>query len=155
MKAVLITGMSGTGKSTLLTELSRRGYRAIDTDYNGWCILSSDGSELVWDEEKLTALLSGSENQNLIVSGCVSNQHVFYHYFMTIVLLSAPTNVIMGRIGSRDTNQFGKTPAERARILTDIAEVEPRLRRSADIELDTRIPVSRLADIVEKLFDNE
>jgi adenylylsulfate kinase-like enzyme len=28
---VLVTGMSGTGKSTVLTELRRRGHRVIDT----------------------------------------------------------------------------------------------------------------------------
>jgi predicted ATPase len=29
---ILITGMSGTGKSTLLAELGRRGHRTVDTD---------------------------------------------------------------------------------------------------------------------------
>ena len=33
---ILVTGMSGTGKSTVLVELARRGYRVIDTDYDGW-----------------------------------------------------------------------------------------------------------------------
>ena len=33
---VLVTGMSGTGKSTALVELARRGHRVVDTDYGGW-----------------------------------------------------------------------------------------------------------------------
>lgn len=33
MRRVLITGMSGTGKSSLLQELAARGYRTVDTDY--------------------------------------------------------------------------------------------------------------------------
>jgi len=32
---VLVTGMSGTGKSTVLGELRRRGHRVVDTDYDG------------------------------------------------------------------------------------------------------------------------
>ena len=36
MSRILVTGMSGTGKSTLLAELRRRGYRTVDTDYEGW-----------------------------------------------------------------------------------------------------------------------
>ena len=32
MKQVLITGMSGTGKSTVVRALAARGYRAIDLD---------------------------------------------------------------------------------------------------------------------------
>jgi hypothetical protein len=35
MKRVLLTGMSGTGKSTVINELSARGYKAVDTDYHG------------------------------------------------------------------------------------------------------------------------
>jgi predicted ATPase len=32
VKRVLVTGMSGTGKSSLLDELAARGYRTVDTD---------------------------------------------------------------------------------------------------------------------------
>jgi dephospho-CoA kinase len=33
---VLVTGMSGTGKSAALAELARRGRRVVDTDYGGY-----------------------------------------------------------------------------------------------------------------------
>ena len=32
MKRILLTGMSGTGKSTLISELAARGYKAVDAD---------------------------------------------------------------------------------------------------------------------------
>src|SRR5699024_7165199 len=35
---VLVTGMSGTGKSTVLGELERRGHVVVDTDYGGWTL---------------------------------------------------------------------------------------------------------------------
>jgi dephospho-CoA kinase len=35
MKRVLLTGMSGTGTSTVINELGARGYKAVDTDYTG------------------------------------------------------------------------------------------------------------------------
>lgn len=31
--------MSGTGKSSVLAELARRGHRVIDTDYGGWAVV--------------------------------------------------------------------------------------------------------------------
>jgi len=36
MARVLVTGMSGTGKSSALTELGLLGYRVVDTDDPGW-----------------------------------------------------------------------------------------------------------------------
>ena len=36
MKRVLITGMSGAGKTSLLDELAARGYQAVDTDYGDY-----------------------------------------------------------------------------------------------------------------------
>src|SRR5439155_27200234 len=36
MSRILVTGMSGTGKSSALAELGRRGHRVVDTDDPGW-----------------------------------------------------------------------------------------------------------------------
>lgn len=36
MTKVLVTGMSGTGKSSALAELGRHGFRVVDTDEPGW-----------------------------------------------------------------------------------------------------------------------
>ena len=36
MKRVLITGMSGTGKSTAVAAMGEMGYRAVDTDTDEW-----------------------------------------------------------------------------------------------------------------------
>lgn len=33
----LLTGMSGTGKSTLIGALAARGYKAVDTNAERWC----------------------------------------------------------------------------------------------------------------------
>lgn len=67
MARVLVTGMSGTGKTTLLEELARRGFLTVDTDYDGWTL--ADGS---WDAARMTALLD--QRLEVIVSGTVDNQ---------------------------------------------------------------------------------
>jgi predicted ATPase len=36
MTAVLVTGLSGTGKSSVLAELAGLGHRTVDTDYGDW-----------------------------------------------------------------------------------------------------------------------
>ncbi|MET7969463.1 AAA family ATPase [Micromonospora sp. NPDC005305] len=145
MARVLVTGMSGTGKTTLLTELSRRGYDTIDTDYDGWSL--PDGE---WDEPRMTALLAN--RPEVVVSGTVANQGRFYDRFDHVVLLSAPLGVLLDRVTARSTNPYGKTAEHRAEIARYVREVEPLLRRGATCELDGQRPVGELADIIEQLL---
>ena len=155
MTAVLVTGMSGTGKSTVLAELASRGHRVVDTDHGGWSedVPAADGSgvERLWREGRIDALLSEGRDGPLFVSGCVANQGRFYPRFAAVVLLSVPEQVLLDRVASRTTNAFGKTEAERARILGDLHEVEPLLRGGATAEIDTRISAAEIADRLEAI----
>ena len=67
------------------------------------------------------------------------------------MLLSAPADVILERVATRVTNDFGKNDAERARILADLAAVEPLLRRGATAEIDTRAPIVEVVDALERI----
>jgi dephospho-CoA kinase len=146
--AVLVTGMSGTGKSSALAELARRGHRVVDTDYGDWI---EWGSEPLWREDRIEALLDEQEDGTLFVSGCVANQGKFYERFDAVVLLSAPADVILERVAGRETNDFGKSEAERERILSDLATVEPLLRGGATAEIDTRAPLGEVVDALERI----
>ena len=156
MSRVLVTGISGTGKSSALGELGRRGYRVVDTGDPGWreyreYVESSDElhrGEWLWVEELITGLLDSDDGRSLFVEGCVRNQSKFYDRFNAVVLLSAPADVILDRVARRTTNNYGKTPLERAMILDDLARIEPLLRVSCTHELDVSRP---LADIVADL----
>ena len=153
MTAVLVTGMSGTGKSTVLAELARRGHRVIDTDHGGFSeevpAAGGTAAEKLWREDRIDALLSERRDGLLFVAGCVANQGRFYPRFAAVVLLSVPEPVLLDRVGARTTNDFGKTEGEQARILADLHEIEPLLRRGATAEIDTRIPVAEVADRIE------
>jgi dephospho-CoA kinase len=146
--AVLVTGMSGTGKSSALAELARRGHRVVDTDYGGW---TEREAETLWREYRIDQLLDEHEDGVLFVSGCVANQGKFYPRFDAVVLLSAPADVILERVAGRSTNDFGKIDSERERILSDLAAVEPLLRRGATAEIDTRAPLTEVVDALERI----
>jgi shikimate kinase len=147
--------MSGTGKSTVLLELAKRGHRVVDTDYGGWCeeIAAPDGSflEQLWREDRMSALLAEDGGGPLIVSGCVPNQGKFYDRFDAVVLLSLPVDVLLDRVASRTTNRFGKSQAEREHILRDLETVEPLLRATATAEIDAAQPLHEVVDAVEEL----
>lgn len=109
MPRLLVTGMSGTGKSSVLAELARRGVRVVDTDDEGWT-----------DEDRFDA----------------------------VVLLSAPVGVLLHRLATRTTNGYGRSADERARVLADLAEVEPLLRRGAAAEVRTDRPLDEVVAAV-------
>lgn len=145
MPRVLLTGMSGAGKSTVLDELRWRGHLTVDTDYDGWEL--PDGT---WEEGRMAALLAAEPD--VVVSGTVSNQGRFYDRFEHVVLISAPVEVLLERVRRRTNNPYGSTEEQRAEIAEYTRTVEPRLRAGASVELDGQRPVSELADVVEGMI---
>ncbi|MGH2504690.1 MAG: AAA family ATPase, partial [Ktedonobacterales bacterium] len=66
MKRILVTGLSGVGKSSVIAELTARGYWAVDADsddYSEWRAVSDDddvagspveaGRDWVWREDRI------------------------------------------------------------------------------------------------------
>ena len=153
VKRVLLTGMSGTGKSTVITELAARGYKAIDTEDGNWHAWVNVNGEpdWVWREDRIRDLLSTEDADVLFVSGTSSNQGKFYRQFDHVVLLSAPRSVIIERLASRTNNPYGKYPDEVARVLGHIATVEPLLRRRATLEVDTTAPLDQVVETILRL----
>lgn len=149
MVTVLVTGMSATGKSSVLGELGERGYRVVDTDAEEWCewVDDVDGSpDWVWREDRISRLLDDHTDGVLFIAGCRTNQGRFYDRCDAVVLLSAPAEVILERIESRDTNAYGKDPKERALIMKHLQTIEPLLRATATHELDATQPLTEVAN---------
>lgn len=123
VKRVLVTGMSGTGKSSVVRELVARGYKAVDTD-DGWCEPQPDGRQ-AW-------------------------RHAQFDH---IVLLSAPIEVLMDRVATRTTNSYGKSPEELRRFIDDVETVEPLLRRVATHEVQTTAPLEKVVTTILRVVD--
>lgn len=158
MKRVLITGMSGTGKSTLIAELAARGYTAVDADepeFSEEVSVPQDeltglgsGTDWVWREDRIAELLATQDKDTLFIGGTSPNQGKFYAQFDHVVLLVAPPALIAERLASRTTNDFGKDPNQLARTLRLQEEVEPLLRRGADLEVDTTAPLGEVIAVI-------
>lgn len=151
MKRVLMTGMSGTGKSAVVRELAARGYRAVDLDTPEWSewvdadpadgLTPQDGKDWVWRETAVRKLLSEHQSGTLFVSGCAENMSRFFPLLETIVLLSAPVDVIMTRLEARSPGLYGGTHEQRQKVRELVSTIEPLLRARADHEIDTTTPV--------------
>src|SRR5579863_3123963 len=147
VKRVLLTGMSGTGKSSVIQALAARGYKAIVTD-EGWCQPPPGGRQR-WREDAIGQLLDTEDAAVLFVAGCEENQARFHPRFNLIVLLSAQAEVLVERLAPRTSNPFGKSPGELERVLDDLRVVEPLLRTAADHEIQATKPLS---DVVAEVL---
>ncbi len=143
--------MSGTGKSTALAELSRRGHRVVDTDDPGWIVPAEapDGVEPMWDIGRIRALVDGHHNGCLFVSGCVANQGAVYDRFDAVVLLSAPVEVISL---AWSTGPTGSVRAQRtARRSPATWPSSSRGCAGADQEIVTTAPVAEVVAALERV----
>lgn len=155
--------MSGTGKSTVISELAARGYQAVDTDDGGLSEMVSvpideptgldPGQDWVWREDRIQALLSADDADVLFLGGCSPNQGTFYPQLDRIVLLTAPAQVIVERLATRTNNPYGKRAEEVARVLALLETVEPILRRGAHHVVDTSVPLDQVVETVLRLVD--
>ena len=161
MKTILITGMSATGKSTLINELCDLGYTAIDFDndtYSIWADAESTpefpdnevipGKDWIWHEERVLNLLNTTETDLLFVSGCASNMSKFYPWFNSIILLTTTEKVMADRLATRKGIAYGQTPPEVARILRLKQTIEPLLVNAADLVIDSNASLQSIMGII-------
>jgi broad-specificity NMP kinase len=158
MKRVLITGMSGTGKSAVVEELATRGYRALDLDTQEWShwvdtdpsdpFTPATAKDWIWREDRVRALLSELTEGSLFISGCAENMSRLLPLIDLVILLSAPVDTIMERLERRSIDGYGHTEEQREKVARLIATIEPSLRRIADREIDTTRSVQATADEV-------
>lgn len=125
---ILITGAAGTGKTTALAELQKRGYLVIDLDATGLCRwrnkitgeyaeYGKERKDTSWfdqhrwycDNETLTKFLSHIRpDKEVFVGGVVKNIVEVGEKFDKKFLLTADGAVLCDRLTNRTNNVFGK-----------------------------------------------
>lgn len=160
MKRVLITGMSGAGKTAVIRELAARGRDARDLDTPEWsewvdadpadALTPAEGKDWVWREDRVRALLAAPRDRSLFVSGTSETMGRFLPLIDVVILLSAPVETLLQRLAAR-SDGYGRTEEERRKVAELVAMIEPLLRQSADHEIDTRRPVAATVDEILRL----
>ena len=153
---IFITGMSGSGKSTILDALSKRSsYTTIDTDYDQLSIEVFNQelleTEWIWDEGKLGKIISEHKEGVLLLSGTVSNQGKFYSYFTEIIYLSAPLHILLERVQNRTTNDYGKSEAERNEIIANYEQFGEMIEAVSTRSIDATREISSIVDEIDSI----
>ena len=168
MTRILITGLSGVGKSAVVAALNGAGHWAVDADdapWSMWIDVEPDddtpgtpvepGRDWVWNPNQMGKLLADAAGGVLFVAGTSPNMGQFRSRFDRIILLTAPAAVMADRLRTRTNNSYGQREHEVQRAVDLIESVEPLLREVADVEIDTSRPlaavVAEIVDIAEQL----
>jgi broad-specificity NMP kinase len=171
---VLLTGVAGTGKSTLAEALAARGANAIDLhDIPGifyWQDLKTkerveytpvhaqDWFETVdrlCDIPKLKEILDSQKD--IVVSGSTSGSNLkeFLSLFDKIILLQASPETILSRMETRTNKSgFGKTKAEQDDNLEWQKEFDPELISYGAIPVSTEGDLNEVTDRIVKLIND-
>lgn len=111
-KNYLISGLPGTGKTSVCMELQARGYRAIDADRN---FAYQSGDDWLWDDEKIEKALDNPSDKIAFVCGSASNREKYEHKFSRVFILCIDDLTLKHRLINRTNNNFGKKPEILAR----------------------------------------
>ncbi|MBP9701457.1 MAG: AAA family ATPase [Candidatus Pacebacteria bacterium] len=168
MKKIYITGVSGTGKTTIYEELKKRGFTAISLDETDdlCCWASKKTKEKVerqvelnieftsthdWicDIEYLKKLLAKETDKDMVfVLGVASNQKEFLTMFDKVLVLQCKPETFLHRLTHRTNNEFGKDETVRSAVLGWYQEFESELLLRGAISIDTDKPLNEVVEEV-------
>lgn len=162
----LITGVAGTGKSTLAQELRKRGLAAYDTEEGFSYYVNKktgertsrpheptqiwyDQHHRVFDEKVVVNLFKKHANEPLFICSITANQSKFYPEFDILFLLTAPNELIMHRLKTRTNNYFGRDPLDLQRVIGRHQQFDKEMLASGAIAIDSTKPI---AEVVEQIL---
>ncbi len=169
-----ITGVSGTGKTSIANLLNKKGFRAISIDETeGLCAWRHkttglkvdyeatlnkefiDTHDWVCDIDILKEMMRASKNTAVYVLGCPSNQNDILHLFDKIFLLQCAPEVFLKRIMERQDNDFGKDESAQRFILGWYQGFESELLTKGAIPIDASAALEHVAGEIIKQTTNE
>jgi dephospho-CoA kinase len=157
----LITGNPGSGKSTMVAELTRRGLRAMDTDeIAGWVDDSGRPAQQprhltatwlashrwVWVRAAFEQAIRTSRTAPVFFCGIATNQLDMLDLFDLVFLLTLDDQTQIDRLNT--ASNADRNAAQRAQIIEGRPVFEEEMRHAGAVVLDGRQPISTLATAV-------
>lgn len=165
MRKVYITGVSGTGKTTIAKELEKRGFYTISIDevenLCSWVHQPTgekhggkdteltlefvDEHDWILDTEYLNKLLEKRVDVAFVL-GMAVNQKDFLGMFDKIILLECSPETFTRRIDERTDNDFGKDPEIRKQIVVRCVTYAKEMLALGAISVNTEKQLNEVVD---------
>lgn len=139
-KSVLVTGVSGTGKSTTCLALQDLGYKAIDIEsVDGLYELIEESTRKVvpggpgqikegldWNcnKVKLKSLIIHQKDETTFYCGGMANTDEVWDLFNKVIVLTVSDETTIRRLSSRNEGEFGNTHDNRKWVLSWKHDIE-------------------------------
>jgi dephospho-CoA kinase len=155
-----IDGLSGTGKSRLCAELTRRGHHAIDADaafglyadpITGLPSSVECRANWMWDGQKLTTFARSYRDAAIFICGGAMNQSEFVDLFAKRFILHVDSDTMRERLLTRTNNDYGKNAEELAEQLDLNMHAVEDAQRTGSIVIDAMRPINEVADDVVRI----
>lgn len=172
-KKYLVTGIAGSGKTTVKRALENAGYKTYDIDdgfahwvdrtthtivpYDANRAPMTEWSDWSIDANKLRKIITGPDT--IIMCGSAHDLYTYYDLFDDVFLLHYPSGVkdtIKQRVMTRtsNSNDYGKAPGEFEAILGYWKEYEQEyINRNVNI-LDCTLPLDVTTKEIEHAIRN-
>ena len=168
MSAVLITGCSGAGKSTIAAVLARRGLASLDADDDpsharfvdptGAVVVEEPAApdlawlarhSWAWDPARLDELIRAEAPATLFVCGGADNQQEVADRFTQVFLLEIDEPTMLARLDARqDYHDWGRIGDTREYLRHKLPALQDRLRAYGAIPVDARQPLDQVVDAI-------
>lgn len=169
MSLIFITGMSGTGKSTVKEELTHRGYLAYDTDENELTIWTDKHSgqpassssaiqqgtpewyeTYLWtlQTEKVRVVANQVTDRPVFMCGIPGNWREAIPMFDMVFCLTLDNESLEHRLTQRTNNDYGKAVHELRDILEWNKSMATDAKNLGAILVDASLPVGDIVDTI-------
>ena len=169
---IFVTGIAGSGKSTVREELSRRGALAYDTDEDQivqWTNrvtgkitpLLADLhrtpeflDQNVWkiDPVRVRQLAEQGEQRAVFLCGSIGNEEDAWPFFARVFLLSIDEATMRRRLVTRTAHDFGTRPHELELLLAWGSVIDEHYRRRGAIIIDATQPPALAVDEILRVL---
>lgn len=139
----LISGLPGTGKTSVCAELHDRGYKSIDADHDfGY----QNGVDWLWDEAKVEGAISNTSDEMIFICGSASNRDKYIPQFSKVFILYIDDQTLQHRLLNRTNNNFGKDPDILARQIERNQGLREYSVKRGRIVIDATQPLKKVVD---------